>query len=156
MQYVAIKMTHKFNHNGLNCNLPKLQLIAWITINCPIKLLRHRRHPHDKFSRDLFCCYQNYMRDFQKPNRCDWLILKNARSLVIKKNAEERPYRHREYFRNLIKSNWYLIVFTIFWLIWNQTDIHLVPNQLENGKYNLISVWLNKISKIFLCVHRSE
>ena len=26
-----------------------------------------------------------------------------------------------------------------------------VPNQSENGKYNLISVWPNKISKIFLC-----
>ena len=27
-----------------------------------------------------------------------------------------------------------------------------VPNQSENGKYNLISVWFNKIPKIFLCV----
>ena len=25
--------------------------------------------------------------------------------------------------------------------------------QLKNGKYNLISVWFNKISKIYLCVH---
>jgi len=24
-------------------------------------------------------------------------------------------------------------------LIWNQTDVRLVPNQSENGKYNLIS-----------------
>ena len=30
------------------------------------------------------------------------------------------------------------IVFTIFQLIWNQTDVRLVPNQSENGKYNLI------------------
>ena len=36
-----------------------------------------------------------------------------------------------------------------YWLIWNQTDVRLVPNQSENGKYNLISVWFNKIS---LCV----
>ena len=28
-----------------------------------------------------------------------------------------------------------------------------VLNQSENGKYNLISVWFNKISKIFLCVY---
>ena len=28
-----------------------------------------------------------------------------------------------------------------------------VPNRLENGKYNLMSAWFNKISKIFLCVH---
>ena len=37
-------------------------------------------------------------------------------------------------------------------MIWNQTDVRLDPNQLENGKYNLNSVWFNKISKIFLCV----
>ena len=28
-----------------------------------------------------------------------------------------------------------------------------VPNQSENGKYNLISGWFDKISKKFLCVH---
>ena len=28
-----------------------------------------------------------------------------------------------------------------------------VQNQPENGKYNLISGWFNKISKRFLCVH---
>ena len=28
-----------------------------------------------------------------------------------------------------------------------------MPNQPENGKYNLISVCFNKISKMFLCVH---
>ena len=26
-------------------------------------------------------------------------------------------------------------------------------NQLENGEYNLISVWFNRITKRFLCVH---
>ena len=32
-------------------------------------------------------------------------------------------------------------VFTTFRLNWNQTDsVRLVPNQSENGKYNLISV----------------
>ena len=30
--------------------------------------------------------------------------------------------------------------------------MHLVQNQSENGKYNLISVLFNKISKRFLCV----
>ena len=57
-----------------------------------------------------------------------------------------------KYFPNLITSNRNQIVFTIFRLIWNQTDVRLVPNQLENSKYNLISVWFNKIWKIFLCV----
>ena len=38
------------------------------------------------------------------------------------------------------------------WLIWNQTDVSLVPNQLENGKYNLISVSFHEISRKFLCM----
>ena len=37
-------------------------------------------------------------------------------------------------FRNRIESNRNQIVFTIFRLIWNQTDVRLVPNQSENGK----------------------
>ena len=53
--------------------------------------------------------------------------------------------------RNLIKSNRSQIVYTIFRLIWNKTDIRLVPNQMENGKYNLILVWFKKIWKIVLC-----
>ena len=57
-----------------------------------------------------------------------------------------------EFFRNLIKSTRNQIVFTIFRLIWNQTDVRLVINQSENGKYNLISVWYNKISKKYICV----
>ena len=37
--------------------------------------------------------------------------------------------------------------------IWIQTDtVCLDPNQYKNGKYNLILVWFNKISKIFFCV----
>ena len=31
-------------------------------------------------------------------------------------------------------------------MIWNRTDLSLVPNQSEDSKYNLISVWFNKIS----------
>ena len=45
------------------------------------------------------------------------------------------------------------MVFTIFPLIWFQTEVRLDPNQSENGKYNLISVWFNKILKGFLCVY---
>ena len=55
-------------------------------------------------------------------------------------------------FRNLIESNWNPIVFTIFRLFWNQTAMHLVPKQSENGKFNLISVWFKSISKRFLYV----
>ena len=42
-------------------------------------------------------------------------------------------------FRNLNKSNRNQIVFIMHRLIWNKTDVRLVPNQSENGKYNLIS-----------------
>ena len=35
-------------------------------------------------------------------------------------------------FRNLIQSNWNQIVFTIFWLIWNQTDsVRLVHGHFQ-------------------------
>ena len=37
----------------------------------------------------------------------------------------------------------------------NLKSINLLPNQSENGNYNLISVWFNMISKIFLCVLRN-
>ena len=42
------------------------------------------------------------------------------------------------------------ILFTIFRLIWIQTKFCLIPNQLDNVKYNLISVWFNKIRKTLL------
>ena len=61
-------------------------------------------------------------------------------------------YNTGKSFRNLIKSTWKQIVFPFFWLICNQPAVRCVPNQSENGKYNLISVWFNKISKKFLCV----
>ena len=67
-------------------------------------------------------------------------------------SATEKEHAEKT-FRNLIKSHRNQIVFTIFQLIWNQTDVRLDPNQSENGKYNLISVRVNKISKIFLCVN---
>ena len=54
-------------------------------------------------------------------------------------------------FLNLIKSNQNQIVFTIFPLIGNQTDVRLVPNQSVYGKYNQTSVWFNNISKSICC-----
>ena len=59
-----------------------------------------------------------------------------------KKNEGNRGYLHTEKsFRNIIKSNRIKIVFTIFRLIWNQTDsVRFLPNQSKNGKYNLNSV----------------
>ena len=41
-------------------------------------------------------------------------------------------------YRNLVKPTRNQIVFTIFRLIWIQTDDRLDPNRSENSKYNLI------------------
>ena len=77
---------------------------------------------------------------------------KNQRGMLIQRKDFEFHYRQR----NLLESNWNQIVFPIFRLIWNQTDVRLVQNQSENCKYNPISVWLNKILKRFLCVYALE
>ena len=54
----------------------------------------------------------------------------------VEKNSIEKVsiLQHRKSFRNLIKSTWKQIVFNIFRLIWNQTDVCLVSNQSENDK----------------------
>ena len=50
---------------------------------------------------------------------------------------------------------WYInpnqIVLTIFRLIWNQTESHLVQNQSEDGKYDLIPIDFKKSEKKFVC-----
>ena len=71
-----------------------------------------------------------------------------------------------------LRGHWWknYILRNIFEILLNQTEIRLylpfsdwfgtangrclfaVPNQAENGIYNLISVWFNKTSKRFLCV----
>ena len=47
-------------------------------------------------------------------------------------------------FWKLVKSNRNQIVFIIFRLIWYQTAVRVVPNESENGKYNLILVDLTR------------
>ena len=49
------------------------------------------------------------------------------------------PTHKRIFFRNLIKSNRNYIVFTIFRLIWNQTDANL-PIEYPMERYHLICV----------------
>ena len=44
---------------------------------------------------------------------------------------------------HIIFLNWGYLFFR---LIWNPMDVHLVPNQLENRKYNLIPIGFKKIS----------
>ena len=58
--------------------------------------------------------------------------------------------------RNFVESTPNQIVFSIFRLILIQTDVRLVPNQSESGKYNLILGRFNKIPKIFLCLKRGS
>ena len=64
---------------------------------------------------------------------------------TLKPNSDQ-TYRQKS-FPNCIITNRNQIAFTMHRLIWNQMDVRLVPNQSENGKYHLISVWFNKISK---------
>ena len=66
-----------------------------------------------------------------------------------------RSAHTEKYFRNPIKSTRNQILFTIFRLIWNQTDVHLVPNHSENGKCNLIPVYLTRFRK-YICVYISR
>ena len=80
-----------------------------------------------------------------------WLVAINA----IPVEALGKRAHTEKSFRNLIKSNRNQIELIIFWLIWIQTEVRLDPNQSENGKYNLISGWFNKISrKKILCVQK--
>ena len=58
-----------------------------------------------------------------------------------------------------IIRNWCLLPLYLPFSDWfgTQTDVSAcVPNQLENGEYNLISVLFNKNSKRFLCVCSSD
>ena len=108
-----------------------------------------------KFSFSLF--HFHFLFFHFSPKRCkasrrliSWRVL---RCFDFARRHGYFPWVHAEKsFPNLIESNWNQIVVTIFLLIWNQTVIRLIPNQSEKGKYNLISVWFNKISKRFLCV----
>ena len=68
-------------------------------------------------------------------------------------SVREGRNAHEGISRNIIQSNRNQIVFIIFRLIRNQTEVRLVSNQSENSKNNLISVRLNNISEIFLCVY---
>ena len=81
-----------------------------------------------------------------------WQFVFLAANIYIYKYIQRVCINTGKSFPNLIKSNRNQIVFTMHRLIWQQTDVRLVPNLLVNGKYNLISVWFNKIWKRFPCV----
>ena len=87
-----------------------------------------------------------------------WYDLEKQKKIKTSQNRFERVSENiyqlhtEKSFRNLIKSIRNQIVSIIFLLIWKQTYVRLVPNQSENGKYNLNSFRFNKISKRLLCV----
>ena len=61
--------------------------------------------------------------------------------------------RAEKSFQIFVKSNRNQTVFTFFRLIWYQIEFRLVTNESGTGKYNLISVLLDKIPRIFLRVY---
>ena len=58
------------------------------------------------------------------------------------------------YFRNLVKSNRNQIEFTIFRLIWIQTEVRLESNQSENGKY--IIAKLEELQRLYDQIIQNE
>ena len=82
-----------------------------------------------------------------------WVLSFIARITRLQQKLAPIHYTQRNLCEILLNQTETRLV-TIFQLIWNQTDVRLVPNQSENEKYNLTSVWFNKISKRFLCVYR--
>ena len=87
---------------------------------------------HDK----LFSCPSRYFDKDIAKSPSQSIIAEIRQSSMITIHADK-------FFRNLIKSNRNQIVFTIFRLIYNQTDVRLVQNKSEIGKYNLIFVSCN-------------
>ena len=68
------------------------------------------------------------------------LLIQNEEKDFFSMLIDRLKDQHIEnFFQNLIKSTRNQIVFTIFRLIWIQTDVCLDPNQSKNGEYNLIS-----------------
>ena len=76
----------------------------------------------------------------------DTEALSELRRLILPINCTVQSIHKR----NLIKWTRNQVIFTIFRLIWNQTDVRLDPNQSENGKYNLISDWLIRFLYVYV------
>ena len=70
---------------------------------------------------------------------------------LVSANGIQRRFSvcaHGDIFWNLIESERDRFVFTIFGLVWNQTNIHLVPDQSRKGECNLVSIWFGRISAV--------
>ena len=66
------------------------------------------------------------------------------------------PYTQRNNFEILLNQSeiWLYLPYSDWFGTASGRCPCAVPNQSDNGKYNLISVWFIKISKVFLCVSR--
>ena len=64
----------------------------------------------------------------------------------------EMLYTHRQIFSKSYQIKPKSDCIQYFQWIWNQTEVRLVPNQSENGAYNLISVRFNKRFRKDFCV----
>ena len=96
---------------------------------------------HDK----LFSCPSRYFDKDIAKSPSQSIIAEIRQSSMITIHADK-------FFRNLIKSNRNQIVFTIFRLIYNQTEYSLYPNQWECGIYNQTFVDFATIRSRFLFV----
>ena len=65
-------------------------------------------------------------------------------SLKKQKTGNIQPIYLRTLYtqKNLIKPTRNQIVFTLFWLIWNQTDVRLVPNGSYSKRKIVNKIWL--------------
>ena len=74
----------------------------------------------------------------------------NVHSQAITSSTFAKWLRLAEkYLLNLLKSNQTRIVISLFRLIWHRMEFRLARNQLDNSKYNLISVNLKRVGKDF-------
>ena len=62
----------------------------------------------------------------------------------------------REILLSLIDSKRIHVVFIIFWLIWHQTEVHSVLNQLQKCNYNPNLVWFKKFRYSSPCVQARD
>ena len=130
----------------------------YIILNSKKKLLAYIITDINKFIWSYQFWWFRQKQKYKKPQKIITQLIptKNGdafgRSMKVIFSTKNHWLLTEKSFRNNIIPNWNQIVFTIFQLIWKQTDVRLVPNQSEDGKYNLISVWFKKILKRFLSI----
>ena len=111
-----------------------------------IEYFGYKKWSHSKCERHMNAW--NKMMNWITP--CVWSNANEWTSLSHSSGHDLPSLRTEKYFRNLIESNSNQIDSDWFGTA-NAHCPFVVPNQSENGQYNLILVWFNEISKRFLC-----